>query len=201
MYGMDMVDLRIGISTMILECEGPNGHQMQGINACINIKITDVKVHFCFDTTANQLEDQLQKVPIGQVACDTRLVCEWSMDPAAWLLKGQGCLDFYFLGCSQPGICPLACTEGPRGFILPFWALDLLVPTHEMYGSFFARPWYKVGFDWRNVFEVWSRCQVDQSLDIQANTSWGERCFRYVFGVQIPNLGRSQWKSRESSPN
>ena len=136
---------------------------------------------------------------------ETRLVCEWSVYPAAGLLKGQGCLDFYFLVCSQPGICPLACT-GTRGSTA-VRALDLLVPTHEMYGLmmgvdlFFARPWYKVGFDWRNVFEVWSRCQVDQPLDIQANTSWGERCFRYVFGVQIPNLGRSQWKSRESSPS
>ena len=54
----------------------------------MNIKITDVKVHFCFDTTAKQLEDQLQKVPIGQVACDT-VRPDWCVNGACILL-----LDF-----------------------------------------------------------------------------------------------------------
>ena len=31
--------------------------------------------------------------------------------------------------------------------------------------------------------------------------SWGERCFRYVFGVQIPNLRRCDWMFRETTPS
>ena len=34
------------------------------------------------------------------------------------------------------------------------------------------------------------------TLNIQADTSWGERCFRYVFGVQINTFLRGVWMLR-----
>ena len=57
-------------------------------------------------------------------------------------------------------------------------------------------------YSWKHPFcgvDIFER-QKSDALDIQANTSWGERCFFwYIFGVQSYLFNRWPWMSRDGN--
>eukprot|EP00434_Breviolum_minutum_P035174 symbB.v1.2.031132.t1/scaffold3581.1/size55290/1 len=74
-------NMRVGSSFKVLECEGPNNHQIQSINAWMKTKIHDVAIHGKLDELAKKLEEQLNQLPLGQQPSINRYLVEWGMEP------------------------------------------------------------------------------------------------------------------------